>query len=272
MRTSRVRAKLNRQEPILVTASSFQDPAVFELTSLLGFDAIWLDLEHHVTSLEKAGELMRAARVGTSDIMARPAKGEFLRMSRMLEAGAHGIMYPRCDNAAEAREVVRWAKFPPLGQRGFDGGNADMPYCSMSMTDYLEMANRENFIVIQIEDPQALEHVEEIAAVEGVDIIFLGPGDYSIACGVPGQFEHPKLEAAIDRIAAATQKHGKAWGMPSGSPARTKNLLARGARFIAHGADIIFVKQGLEAIQKDFAPLGFTFDPRLSTTVSAPLV
>src|SRR5262245_48226355 len=126
MRPSRVKAKLRRREPVLVTALHFFDPSVYELTSLLGFDGIWMDLEHHGTSLESAMSMMRAARVGVSDIMARPAKGEFMRFGRMLEAGAQGLMYPRCSNAEEAREVVSWAKFAPLGRRGFDGGNADM--------------------------------------------------------------------------------------------------------------------------------------------------
>ena len=84
----------------------------------MGFDGIWMDMEHHGYSVETATTLMRAARVGTADIMARPAKGEFMRMGRMLEAGAQGIMYPRCDDAAEARQVVTWSKFAPLGRRG----------------------------------------------------------------------------------------------------------------------------------------------------------
>ena len=117
MRKSKVKAKLRNNEPVIGVALHFYDPSVYELTSLFGFDYIWMDLEHHATSVETANNLMRAARVGTSDIMARPAKGEFMRLGRMLESGAHGILYPRCDNAEEAREVVKWAKFAPLGAR-----------------------------------------------------------------------------------------------------------------------------------------------------------
>src|SRR5690349_18777398 len=119
MRNSRIKAKLARNEPALCTQLHFTDPSVFELTSLMGFDGIWMDLEHHGYSVETAGQLMRAARVGTSDIVARPAKGEFMRMARLLELGAQAIMYPRCDSAEEAAEVVKWAKFAPLGRRGF---------------------------------------------------------------------------------------------------------------------------------------------------------
>ncbi len=105
MRFSRVKAKLRKGEPVLITCCHFIDPSVYELVSLMGFDGIWLDLEHHATSVETAATLMRAARVGASDIIARPAKGEYMRMGRILEAGAQGIMYPRCESAEEAAEA-----------------------------------------------------------------------------------------------------------------------------------------------------------------------
>src|SRR5262245_9840287 len=170
MRPSKIKAKLKRNEPVLLTTLHLTDPSLFELTSLLGFDGIWMDLEHHGYSVETAMGLMRAARTGTADILARPAKGEFMRLGRILEAGAQGIMYPRCDDAAEARQVVTWSKFAPLGRRGFDGGNPDNPYCAMPMAPYLKAANDETFVVIQIEEPSAVANAEAIAAVEGVDV------------------------------------------------------------------------------------------------------
>src|SRR5437899_11030854 len=115
MRTSRIKARLKHNEPVLLTTLHLTDPSLFELASLMGFDGIWMDLEHHGYSVETAQTLMRAARVGGADIMVRPAKGEFMRMGRMLEAGAQGVMYPRCNDAAEAAQVVKWAKFAPLG-------------------------------------------------------------------------------------------------------------------------------------------------------------
>ena len=93
MRPSKIKAKLRRNEPALVTTCHFADPSAYELVSLMGFDGLWMDLEHHAVSLETANNLMRAARAGTADILARPAKGEFMRMGRILEAGAQGIMY-----------------------------------------------------------------------------------------------------------------------------------------------------------------------------------
>src|SRR5436190_18998103 len=185
MRTSRIKAKLNRNEPVLLTTLHLTDPSLFELTSLMGFDGIWMDLEHHGYSVESATALMRAARVGGADILARPAKGEFMRLGRLLEAGAQGIMYPRCADAVEAREVVRWSKFAPLGQRGFDSGNPDNPYCLMPMADYVQAANEQTFIAIQIEDQAAVANAREIAAVDGVDVLFFGPADFTVLNGIP---------------------------------------------------------------------------------------
>jgi 4-hydroxy-2-oxoheptanedioate aldolase len=263
MRTSKVRAKLKRDEPVLITCLHLVDPSIYELTSLMGFDGIWMDMEHHGYSVEKANELMRASRVGSIDIMARPAKGEFMRMGRMLEAGAQGIMYPRCDDAAEARRVVTWSKFAPLGRRGFDGGNPDMPYCTLPMDQYIREANEQTFLVIQLEDEQAVANAREIAEVDGVDVLFFGPADFSVLGGIPGQFDHPRVQAAIESVAKAAREAGKYWGMPCFSPDHGRKLMDLGARFLCHGADIIFIKRALEEIRRSFAPLGVTFDGKI---------
>jgi 4-hydroxy-2-oxoheptanedioate aldolase len=265
MRNSRVKAKLRRNEPALITTLHYIDPTLYEMTSLMGFDAIWMDLEHHHYSVETAANLMRAARVGTSDIVARPAKGEFMRMCRLLEAGAQGIMYPRCESAAEAADVVRWAKFAPLGERGVDSANADAPYCSAPIKPYLQKANEETLVIVQIESPKALEELDAIAKVPGVDVLMFGPGDFSVLAGVPYQFDHAILVDAIKRVAAAAKKAGIHWGTVSPTPEHTRKLMDLGARFICHNADIVILKRGLEQIQSQFAPLGFTFENQLAT-------
>jgi len=264
MRLSRVKAKLTRGEPVLITCCHFIDPSVYEFVSLMGFDGIWLDLEHHSTSDESASNLMRAARVGVSDIIARPAKGEFMRMGRLLEAGAQGIMYPRCESADEAQELVRWAKFAPQGQRGVDGANGDNPYCAMPMVPYLKAANEHTLLIAQLESPTALDQAAAIAGVPGIDVLMLGPGDLSVMAGIPFQFDHPLISDAYRRVADAAKNAGKWWGTVSGSPEHTQMLLDLGATFICHGCDLIMVKRGMEHIQTSFGPLGFKFENRLA--------
>ena len=262
MRNSRIKAKLAKNQPVLLTTLHIPDAQLYELTSLLGFDAIWLDLEHHAFSVESAAELARATRVGSSDIMIRPAKGEYMRMSRIFEIGAQGIMYPRCDNAEEARQVVRWAKFYPQGERGIDSAGADNPYCLMPLPEYLKAANEQTFVVIQIEDPRALAHADAMASVDGVDVLFLGPGDFSILSGIPGQWNHQIIQDAMQRVAAAAKKAGKHWGMPIFSIDHARQVMEMGGRFLCHGCDLLMVKAGLEEMQKKFEPLGVTIERR----------
>lgn len=264
MLRSKVKGKLRQGQPALCVTLHFMDQSIFEMTSLMGMDGIWMDMEHHSYSLETAASMIRAARIGPCDIIARPGKGEFMRMGRMLEAGAHGIMYPRCDNAAEAAEVVKWAKFHPIGKRGFDGGNPDTPYCSVPMADYMNAANEETFLIIQLEEQSAVDEADRIAAVPGVDILFLGPGDFTSLCGIPGQWDHPKLWNAYKTIAKAAEKSGKWWGTPAFNTEHCKKLMDLGCRFFCHSADIVLLKTGIENIQKQFAPLGFSFTNRLA--------
>lgn len=257
---SRIKPKLARNEPVLVATLCLGDPSIFELTSIMGFDGIWLELEHHAHSVETASTYIRAARVGVADVIARPGKGEFMQLGRLLEAGARGIMYPRCDDAAEAAEVVRWSKFAPLGERGYDGANPDQPYNSTPMTEYIATANRETLIVAQIEQPSALEQVEAIAAVPGIDVLMLGPADFTVLSGIPGQFESDLFRNAKSRIAAAAHNAGVHWGTTCATIRHVEEAMALGARFICHGVDIMLVKHGLERIRTECSQLGFKFD------------
>jgi 4-hydroxy-2-oxoheptanedioate aldolase len=272
MRRSRIKAKFRANEPALVVCLHLLDACVYELTSLMGFDGIWMDLEHHSASLETATTLTRATRVGSTDIVARPAQREFPRLSRLLEAGAQAIMYPRCESAAEAEEVVRWAKFAPLGARGVDGANPDGLYCSLPLGDYLERANEETVVIIQIETPSALDAAEAIARVPGVDALMLGPGDLSVLSGVPFSFESPLVREATERVGRAAAAAGIHWGMPSPGVEHSRQLIDRGARFLCHGADLLMVKSGLEAIRKAYAGLGVTFDDRLGDMIARAAV
>jgi 4-hydroxy-2-oxoheptanedioate aldolase len=265
VRASRVLTKLRARETAMGIALHLTDASVFELAGLMGFDAIWMDMEHHFYSLEVAANLMRASRVGGCDIVARPAKGEFMRMARMLEAGATGIMYPRCDSADEAREVVKWAKFAPLGKRGFDGAGPDAQYLLTPMADYIRQANEQTFILIQLEEAHALAHAEEIAAVDGVAMLMLGPADFSVLSGIPGQFQHEKVIQAIATVARAARNTGKNWAATCGSLEQARQLIAQGASLIFHGCDIVFVKNGLEQVRSSFEKeLGIRFGSNAS--------
>lgn len=268
MRLSRIKAKLAKNEPTLVTCCHFIDASLYEMVSLMGFDGIWLDLEHHSTSDETAAGLMRAARVGASDMVVRPAKGEFMRIGRLLEAGAQAIMYPRCESAEEAAELVRWAKFAPQGTRGQDGAGGDNPYCLLPMDAYRQAANEHTLLIAQLESGPSLEAVDQIARVPGIDVLMIGPGDLSALSCVPFAFDSPLVMDACRQVAAAAQQAGIHWGMPSSGPEHTRMLLDMGARFICRGSDLLSVQQALMNIQQSYAELGFRFANRVPEMIA----
>jgi len=253
MKTNGIKRRLARNEPSFVTTLHLNDPTVYELASMIGIDGIWMDMEHRTFSMETAQNLMAAAKAGgDSDVLVRVSRHEMTRVTRALECGAQGIIYPRCENADEAREVVRNAKFAPLGQRGCDGWNRDAPFGTMPLDEYVAAANEQSLIVIQIESPDAAKHAAEIARVEGVDVLMFGMGDFSVFAGVPGQTRHPTVIEASRRVCDAALSAGKHFGQPAGSVETIEELIDMGGRLVFHDADILMVNRGLRAIKELF--------------------
>ena len=231
------------------------DPVHTEVLSQTGFDFLWYDLEHSDKSVEIFANLARAARVGDVDLLARPGRWEYMRMGRLLEAGAQGILYPRCESAEEAREVVKWTKFHPMGERGFDGGSADNNYGQYPAEGYTKQANENTWITAQIESPKALENVSEIASVDGIDCIFFGPGDYSVLTERPGDVKGKETLEAARTIAKKTIAAGKVFGTLVFDMDHAKYMKDLGAQLLVHGADIVFYKKAYSEILDAYAEL-----------------
>ena len=255
MKPSRVKEKWENGGIAIGTLVKSVDPVHTEIFSQMGFDFLWIDLEHSSKSLETFAELTRAARIGHADILARPARWEYMRMGRLLEAGADGIMYPRCESAEEAAEAVKWAKFYPEGERGFDGGSADNNYGYYPTGDYTRSANENTWMIVQVESPQAVEKVEEIAAVTNVDCVFFGPGDYSVLSGRPGQSKCKETLAAAETVAKATIDAGKVFGTLVFDKEHARIMKDMGAKLLIHGADIEFLKQAYKDILYAYSEL-----------------
>ena len=256
MVNSKVLEKLRAGDFVRTVAMSrVRDPWFAEVIGKLGFDVIWFDMEHRNFSNDVLDPVALACRANGIDLMVRILKDGYMAPMRALEAGANGILVPHCRSAAEARQWVEWTRFPPLGKRGFDGAGADADYFLTPPLDHLRHANQQTFLALQIEDAEAVDCVEEIAAVEGFDLLFVGPGDLTISYGVPMQVDHPLVQGAIDRVAAACAKHGKWWGMPTGSPEAAQKLLDRGARMITCGGDHGLLVNGLVDAKRRFSDL-----------------
>jgi 4-hydroxy-2-oxoheptanedioate aldolase len=260
MRNSRVRRRWAEGKPVFATVAHFNDPQSAELIGLLGIDCLWIDLEHQPLGINQLENMIRAARVSDMDVMARPAKGEFMRLGRLLEAGASVIMYPRCESAKEAHQLVMSAKFPPVGERGVYTAAADNPYCLMPLNVYLRHANEQTVIVAQIESPQAATQARAIAEVEGIDMLFFGPGDFSVAAGVPGDFASDAVRSGMAETARQALAAGKRFGTVAGNLEDAKRVLDLGATLVAHSGDLHMVRQALIDIKRNFRELGFAFN------------
>jgi len=257
MKKSICRQKWNDGEPVLGITLHLTDPSIFELISMLGFDLIWVDMEHHAHSLETVSAQMRAARTGISDVVVRPANGEFTQSARLLEAGANGIMYPRCNTVNEAEELVKWTKFPPLGKRGLDASGIDAGYGSIPLSMYIDDANTQTFLIVQIESREGLVNSEKIAQVEGVDMLFFGPGDYSLENGFAGNLHDPRYWEAVDIIARSAKTAGKLWGTPASSSSHAIQLLDKGAKLVTYTSDLTQVRKRFTEIKGEFQKVGF---------------
>lgn len=252
MRPSKVLAKLRSgQVARLCTTGS---PIAFlpAVAAQAGYDGIWVDGEHRTWDPREVETMIGRHHAANIDCMWRPPTKEKNALYRLLEDGASGLMIPHVSSGDEAQALVQAIKFPPLGDRGFCGGGRDAAYWIGKPADYVEQANRETFLVVQIETPTALDNAESIAAVPGVDVLFLGPGDLSLRLGCTPAVNDPVMMDAQHRLQAACSKHGKTWGRPVGTLADVKTLSTLGSRFIVHGSEFGAICAHLQACAADF--------------------
>ncbi len=238
MKPSRVLAKLRKGDVAISTKLNLSDARVAEIAAMAGFDCIWNDMEHVPNDFSAIEQQIRAAKAYDVDVLVRVSRGGYSDYIRPLEMDAAGIMVPHIMGLKDARAVVRMTRFNPIGRRPLDGGNADGAYCAIPLEEYLKQANEERFVVIQIEDPEPMSQLDEIAALEGIDMLFFGPGDFSQGIGAPGQWNHPELLQARRRVAEAAQAHDKYAGTV-GSLETMEELINIGYRFINLGADVL---------------------------------
>jgi 4-hydroxy-2-oxoheptanedioate aldolase len=258
MRKSRTLEALRAGRPVLCTKINTADPVVVDIIGLTGFDLLWICTEHTSIGADRLGHLIRTAGMNGMDTMVRVSKGSYSDYIRPLELGATGLMVPHCKSGEEARAIGQTTRFHPIGRRPLDGGNSDGNYCLLDLPDYLRLANENTFIVVQIEDPEAIDQVEAIAAAPGIDALFVGPGDLSHGLGFPGQTNHPVIQRTIERVAAACAANGKWWGLPV-SPTSAPRYLEMGARLLASGADVHALTGYFRQVRADFERLGIEF-------------
>ena len=209
MRPNRTRQILeNGAVAVGIAHAQIPTAEVARMFSAARMDWVFLDSEHSPFSTDTLHRLLRA--YGMSDVTAgvRVCDFQYDLVARALDSGAEGIIFPRCEDPAVLQRAVRGAKFPPQGHRGFGLGPPQIGYQQAGFDDIVAHCNSESLMIAQVESDTALERLPDLAAVEGLDALLVGPADLSISLGVGGQWDHPKLVDAIDRVIAACQAAG----------------------------------------------------------------
>ena len=220
-----------------------------------GFQGIWFDLEHVGNGIESLEIGAMAARSVGLDSFVRLPPTDYSIISRSLECGASGIMAAQVRNAAQAEQIVQWSKFTPRGYRGLNNGGFDAGFGKLGLADYCAQANEKTLIIIQIETVDAVEDAEAIAAVPGVDMLFIGPADLGQTLGVPGQFFHEKCLAAMDKVSAACAKAGKPWGVVPVNQEYADLCYSKGCRMFSASNDVRLLNLGLQGVRQSFPGL-----------------
>ncbi len=238
LRKSKVLQKIKKGETALCTKLNLAEPRVAEIAAMSGVDCIWIDMEHVPTDYTELENMIRAAKIYDVDVLTRVAKGSYNDFIKPLEADSTGIMIPHLMSLEEAKKIVYYTKFHPVGRRPIDGGNADAKFCMVGGADYIKEANEERFTVVQIEDPEPMAELEEICALPGIDMIFFGPADFSQGIGNPVEVFNAETLKARKIVAETARKYGKMAGTV-GSSANYKKLEEEGFNFISVGADVV---------------------------------
>jgi 2-dehydro-3-deoxyglucarate aldolase/4-hydroxy-2-oxoheptanedioate aldolase len=239
------RARVRRRETVIGPILTVPSPAIAEVFAQAGCDWIWIDLEHAPTSLDQAGQMIRAVG-GRAATVIRVPWNDAVHIKQALDLGCDGVVVPQVRSADEARQAVASAKYPPAGVRSV--GIARAQAYGMSLADYVRTANEEIAVLVQIEHIDALPHLADILAVPGVDAVIVGPYDLSASLGRPGEVGHPDVVAAVDAVAAACRERQVAWGAFAADAAGIQPHQARGATVLAVGMDTIYLWKGARAV------------------------
>lgn len=238
LRESRILRRMKSGKVATGIKLNLSDLRNAELAAMCGFDSIWVDLEHIPNDMSFIENAVRAAKIYDCDVVTRVKRGSYSDLVNPLEADSAAIMVPHLMSLEEAKKIVYYTKFHPIGRRPVDGGNTDGKFCLVDENEYMASANRERLVIVQIEDPEPLAELEEICALPGLDMIFFGPADFSQGIGCPNDFSNPKIAETKKLIAETARKHGKFAGTVGG-PGNMQDLIDMGYTYISLGADVV---------------------------------
>jgi len=246
MRTNQVKSDLRAGKHVFGTmVFEFFTPGMPQIAKAAGAECVLFDMEHTGVTIETLKAQIAACRgIGLVPMVRVPAL-QYHFIARCLDMGAMGIMVPMVESAAQAREIVSATRYPPLGRRGAAFGMAHDDYEAGPVPDKMATANERTLVIALVETVAGVAAVEEIAAVDGVDVVWMGHFDLTNFMGIPGQFENPDYLLAVDTIVRAAKRHGKVAGMMAADETWAQNYLAKGFRIIAYGIDHLLLQRAL---------------------------
>lgn len=249
MRTNRTRQILNDGGIALgIIQNGLPTIEVPRMLAAAGFDWLFIDTEHGPFDAETTHQVIRACLASPLTPIVRVPDFQYDLAARALDSGAEGIIFPRTESAEQLAKAVSWVKYPPLGVRGFGLGAVSNNYVDASMEEFIRHGNEENIVIAQIESVAGLAAIEEIAAVDGLDCLLLGPSDMSVSLGIPGQFEHPKFRDAFDRIVQVCNDNGLWPATHYGDPQLVIQAIQRGMRMGTCSTDLALLWGALKGL------------------------
>jgi len=252
MRPNTIKSKLAAgQVPLGTFVFEFNTPGIARIIAEAGADFVVLDMEHTGWSVETIRTLLATARAANLVPLVRVPTTEYDFIARVLDSGAMGIMVPMVESAEQARAIVAAAKYPPEGRRGAAFGIAHDDYTGGDIVEKVRTANHEGLILAQIETVAGLANVDAIAATPGIDVLWIGQFDLSLSMGLPGQFTHQEIIAAMDRVIAACQRHGKVAGIMAPDLSTGRDLLKQGFRMLSYSGDLWVYQNALRSALTD---------------------
>ncbi len=238
-----LKRRLARGEQVYGTWITVESPMATEMLSSLGFDYFVFDTEHSPLDIYMSQTLMQAMRGDSKTTpIVRVNWNDLVQIKRALDIGAYGVLVPWINNKEQAELAVKATRYAPQGLRGCGPRRA-----KMFDPEYYETVDDEILVICQIETKEAVENIEEIVSVEGVDVSYIGPADLSASYGHLGNQSHPDVQKAIDKVFDATRAAGKATGIHQASGKTIKDRIERGYNFITLGNDLIYMKKGVLA-------------------------
>lgn len=240
MYTNTLKEKLNNGERVVGSIVQGALPALVEISGLAGFDFVFIDAEHGPLTIKDCEELIRAAEVVGTIPLIRVRKLDTELILRYLDIGAMGIIVPGIQNKEEAEAAVRAVKYYPLGDRGLSGTRSSDYGLKMPMKDYVKFANEQIMVIPVIENKEAVDNIEEILSVDGIDAAIIGTSDLGQSLGYPGEGNHPVLTEAFNKIMEGGSKTGKPLGGVVRGGENANTYFSKGCQMAMKGANGIF--------------------------------